>query len=115
MSDIVSKRGVAGEGAPVGNTNGAKRHRMLTDSLKRQLTQNPEKVEAIARQLIDDATSSVPEIRQPARTLLFERVDGKVPQAIVGDDDEPAIKFGRVLRTIVDPSSNDANVNPTDG
>lgn len=87
--------------APLGNTNGAKRHRLLTDALKRQLTQNPEKVEAIAKQLIDDATSAVPEVRLPSRALLFERVDGKVPQAIVGDDDEPAVKFGRVVREIL--------------
>jgi hypothetical protein len=100
-------------GAPLGNTNGAKRHRLLTDALKRQLTQNPDKVEAIAKQLIDDATSSVPEIRQPARTLLFERVDGKVPQAIIGDDDEPALKFSRVIRSIVDPANN-ADAQPTD-
>lgn len=103
-----------GAGAPVGNTNGAKRFRLLTDSLKRQLTQNPEKVEAIAKMLIEDATSAVPEIRHPARTLLFERVDGKVPQAIVGDDDEPSVKFSRVLRTIVDPKV-DANAQSSDG
>lgn len=87
--------------APLGNTNGAKRNRLLTDALKRQLTQQPEKVEAIAKQLIDDATSSVPEVRIPSRAMLFERVDGKVPQAIIGDDDEPAVKFSRVVREII--------------
>lgn len=50
--------------------------------------------------------------------LTFERVDGKMPQAIVGDDDEPAVKFSRVLRTIVDPANQsgaDANAKSSDG
>lgn len=102
-------------GAPLGNTNGAKRNRLLTDALKRQLTQSPEKVESIAKQLIDDAMSTIPEVRLPSRAQLFERVDGKVPQAIIGDDDEPAVKFSRVIRTIVDPTSTDANAQPPNG
>lgn len=101
-------------GAPLGNTNGAKRHRLFGDALKRQLAQNPDKVEKIAIQLIEDAASSIPEIRQEARKLLIERVDGKMPQAIVGDDDEPAVKFSRVIRTLVDPAKPDASAQPTD-
>lgn len=96
---------MAERGAQPGNDNASKRHRLLTSALKRQLTQNPAKVEAIAKQLIEDATHIDADIRHPARTLLFERVDGKVPQAIVGDDDEPAVKFSRVIRHIVDPKN----------
>ena len=32
-----------------------------------------------------------------------DRLDGKVPQAIVGDDDHPGVKLEAVQRTIVDP------------
>ena len=90
-------------GAPLGNTNGRKKNRLLGDALKRQLTQQPEKVEAIAKQLIEDATSVQPDVRAEARKLLFERVDGKMPQAIVGDNDEPPLQIGRVVRHIIDP------------
>ena len=74
-------------GAPVGNTNGAKQKRLLSDCLKRELTQKPEDILAIARKLIESAKEGQPW----AMNLLHERVDGKVPQALVGDDDEPAI------------------------
>jgi hypothetical protein len=61
--------------------------RLLSDTLKRELTQKPEDVLAIVLKLIEDAKNG----EHAAHTLLFERVDGKVPQAIVGDDDEAAI------------------------
>jgi hypothetical protein len=62
-------------GAPVGNRNGAKKNRMLTDALKRELTQNPEEVTAIARKLIESAKAG----ESWAQQLIHERVDGKVP------------------------------------
>jgi hypothetical protein len=74
--------------APVGNQNARKRNRMLTDALKRELTQNPEDVTKIARKLIDSAIAG----DSWAQTLIHERVDGKVPQAIVGDDEEAPIR-----------------------
>jgi ribosomal protein L17 len=36
---------------------------------------------------------------------IFDRVDGKAPQPIVGDDDEPGIKFQALEIRIVDPKS----------
>ncbi len=32
-----------------------------------------------------------------------DRLDGKVPQAIVGDDEHPGVKLETIQRTIVDP------------
>lgn len=85
-------------GGTVGNTNATKRNRLLGDTLKRELTQNPEEVLAIARKLIESAKAGEPW----AMTLIHERVDGKLPQPVVGDDDEPPVSIvGRV--TIVDP------------
>lgn len=75
-------------GAPAGNQNARKRNRMLTDALKRELTQNPEDVTKIARKLIDSAIAG----DSWAQALIHERVDGKVPQAIVGDDEEAPIR-----------------------
>jgi hypothetical protein len=79
-------------GAPLGNTNGSKRNRVLGDALKRELAQKPDDVVKIVRKTIDAAIAGEPW----AQTLVYERVDGKMPQAIVGDDDEPGIKFSRV-------------------
>lgn len=77
-------------GAPVGNQNARKRTRLLAEALKRELTQKPEDVLAIALKLIEDAKAG----DSAARSLIFERVDGKVPQPVVGgDDDESPIQF----------------------
>lgn len=99
-------------GAPLGNTNGAKRSRLIGDALKRQLVQKPEDAEAIATKAIALAKEGV----QWATEFVAERVDGKMPQAIVGDDDEPAVKISRVIRSIVDPQkpAERADPQPTD-
>jgi hypothetical protein len=73
--------------APEGNQNARKRNRMLTDALKRELTQNPEDALRITRKLIECAIQG----ESWAQSLIFERVDGKVAQAIVGDDEQDPI------------------------
>ncbi len=81
-------------GAPLGNTNAAKKKRLLSDQLKRELSQKPEDVVAIVTKLIEDAKSG----DAAARALIFERVDGKVPQPLVGDDEEAPI----MLKGLID-------------
>jgi hypothetical protein len=71
-------------GAPAGNNNAAKVNRLLTSALKRELTQNPDDVTAIARKLIESAKAG----EAWAQSLIHDRVDGKAPQPIVGGDDE---------------------------
>ncbi len=83
-------------GAPLGNTNGAKKNRMLTDALKRELTQNPDEVRKIARKVIDSAIDGQPWAQQ----LIHDRVDGKVPQPLVGDEDEPPMMLKGFLELI---------------
>lgn len=95
-------------GAPLGNTNGAKRNRLIGEALKRQLVQTPEDAEIIARKAIALAKEGV----QWATEFVAERVDGKMPQAIVGDDDEPAVRFSRVVRQIVDPQKQAGSADP---
>lgn len=70
-------------GAPTGNTNGAKQKRMLSDCLKRELTQRPQDVLAIANKLIESAKAG----EAWAMSLIHERVDGKLPQPLTGSDD----------------------------
>jgi hypothetical protein len=80
-------------GAPPGNTNASKKNRLLTDSLKRELTQNPDDVLAITRKLIDAAKAG----EAWAQSLVHDRSDGKVPQPLVGDADEDPIQVeGRI-------------------
>lgn len=75
-------------GAPTGNANAAKQKRLLTDALKRELTQRPNDVLAIANKLIESAMAGEPW----AMSLIHDRVDGKAPQPIVGDDDSPPVR-----------------------
>lgn len=74
--------------APLGNQNAAKKQRLLTDCLKRELTQNPEDVLAITRKLIDAAKAG----EAWAQTLVHDRSDGKVPQPVGGTEDLPPIR-----------------------
>lgn len=83
-------------GAPVGNQNARKRNRMLTDALKRELTQNPEEVAAVARKLIDAAKNG----ESWAQSLIWDRLDGKVPQPLVGDDEEAPITLKGVIELV---------------
>jgi hypothetical protein len=87
-------------GAPEGNQNARKRNRMLTDALKRALTQKPEDVAAIAQKLIDSAKGG----DSWAQNLIFDRVDGKVPQPLVGDDEEAPITLKEILIRSVSPT-----------
>ncbi len=93
-------------GAPVGNTNGAKKNRLLTDALRRELVQNPEDARRVARKTIDAAIEG----EAWAQNLIYERIDGKVPQAIVGDSDEAPVLIQQIRRQIVH-----ANAEPADG
>jgi hypothetical protein len=88
-------------GAPIGNSNGTKKNRMLTDALKRELTQNPNEVLAIARKLIESAKAGEPW----AMTLIHDRVDGKAPQPLVGDDSEDPISIRKIERALVRPNA----------
>lgn len=85
-------------GAPEGNKNGTKKNRLLTDALRRELVQNPEDALAIARKTIECAKNG----EAWAQALAYERLDGKVPQAIVGDDEEAPITIQEILIRAVD-------------
>ncbi len=79
-------------GAPQGNRNAAKKQRLLTDCLKRELTQNPEDILAITRKTIEAAKAGEPWAQQ----LAYDRSDGKVPLPIVGDDEEAPIQVAKI-------------------
>ncbi len=87
-------------GAPPGNTNASKKNRTLTDSLRRELAQNPNDVLAITRKLIESAKTG----EAWAQSLIHDRSDGKVPQPIVGDSDEDPLQVEARI-TLVKPGS----------
>ena len=88
-------------GAPAGNQNARKRNRMLTSALVRELTQTPEDAVAIVKRLIQGAKDG----ESWAQALVWERTDGKVPQALVGDDSEDPISVREILIRAVDAAS----------
>lgn len=86
-------------GGQPGNQNARKKHRPITDALKRELAQKPEDILIIAQKLIEDAKTG----DSAARALLFDRVDGKVPQPIVGDNDEDPVNVRTGVIDLVRP------------
>jgi len=94
-------------GAPVGNRNARRQNRLLTDSLRRELTQNPEDVLAITRKLIESAKAG----EAWAQALVHERSDGKMPQALIheGDEEGGPVRFQKVERALVRPNPADTD------
>jgi len=81
-----------------GNPGGRSKEKIwrsaIERAVKRASSQGMEAIDELADALIKEAKSG----DIPALKEIGDRLDGKVPQAIVGDDDHPA-----VLIEIVDP------------
>ena len=90
-----------GRGAPIGNTNGAKQNRIVSDTLRRLAAQNPDKLRTACEGMLDKAATSV-----EAFNAVADRLEGKVPQALTGPDGGP-IQFQRVELVVVDLSDVD--------
>lgn len=89
-----------------GNANsGRKAEKPFRDALRMQLLEAGEDhkaLRAIAAKLIDKALEG----DMQAIKELADRTDGKVPQAIVGDDESDAISLvHRIERVVVRPNS----------
>lgn len=86
-------------GAPIGNKNNAKA-KIFYDALRKQLVQNPDKLEKVADGLIESAMA-----REPwAVKELMDRMDGKAIQfqEITGAEGSPLLTGIEV--TFVKPS-----------
>jgi hypothetical protein len=81
-------------GAPFGNQNASKKNRLLREGLKRELIQNPEYVLEINKILLESARKG----EQWAQQMVRDQTDGKVPQPVVGDDEEPPIQVEGFIR-----------------
>lgn len=74
-------------GAPVGNTNGKKENRLITDALRRAVVQNPDKLKKACEGILDQAADG----NLPAMQFIADRLDGKPGQSVIvgGDIDNP--------------------------
>lgn len=92
---------MAERGAPIGNQNASKKQRFISDALRRKLVQDPERAARIAEKVLQEAEAG----NLVAFKELMDRTEGKVPQAIVGDDDEAPITIKEILIRAVDATS----------
>lgn len=85
-----------------GNPGGRIKDRFVTAALVSQLKEaKGSKLFAICRSLIAKAEEGdVPAIRE-----ILDRVEGKVPQAIAGDPENPITHIHEIVRKIVRPKA----------
>lgn len=79
---------------------------MLKIAINEATEEGGTKLRAVADALVNKAmTGDVPAIKE-----LADRVDGKVPQAVVGDDEhDPVSVVATIKRVIVDAQKNPGN------
>lgn len=73
---------------PTPHANGPKQDKLIRDALKAAIRQSPEKLKKAAEKVLDEAAEGSISHMQ----FMAERIDGKVPQAVVGDKNEDAIQ-----------------------
>jgi len=93
--------------AALGNQN-ARKAKPWTDSIRKAIVQyDTDKAEdkrflfMLAKQMLEDCFSSDVSERKHARDELWNRLDGKYPQPIIGDEDNPLEMVHKVVREIV--------------
>jgi hypothetical protein len=94
-----------------GNPGGRSKTRPFRDALMMEFASAedpvdvpPRSMRAVARALIAKALGEdVGAVRE-----IADRIDGKVPQAIVGDAEHDAVRVTHITRTIVYPKNPDA-------
>jgi len=82
-------------GAQPGNTNATKDKRLITDELRRCVTQSPEKLKAACMKVLNDAVDG----NLAAFSVMADRLDGKPAQShLHGEDsDNPFTMLGKVI------------------
>lgn len=78
----------------------------INRAIKRREADDPRALEKIADRLIEAVLAG----DVPAMKEFGDRVDGKVPQAIVGDNNYDAVRVEFIKRIIVDPKLADGDV-----
>jgi len=65
-------------GAPLGNKNATTEKRLITDALRRVVTQNPEKLKKACEKIMDDAVEG----NIAAFNMMSDRLEGKPAQSV---------------------------------
>jgi len=90
-------------GGQPGNTNATKDKRLITDALRRVVTQSPEKLKKACEKVLDDAVEG----NLASFSVIADRLDGKPAQSVtLGEDSENP--FNKVAREIVHPNNKDS-------
>ena len=98
--------------APAGNQNAVKKNRLVTDTLRKVVTQNPNKIRKACETLLEEAENG----NLHAFKEITDRLDGKPAQAIdatIGNPDgtnlEPSsnIEIARKLAFVLDKALKD--------
>ena len=73
-------------GAPIGNTNNSK-GKLITDALRKAVTQNPDKLRKACLKVLDDAVDG----NLASFSVIADRLDGKPTQPLDhgGQEDNP--------------------------
>ena len=80
---------MAERGAPKGNKNAAKEHRMVTDELRKVATQGVEKLRKACEKILEKAAEG----DIASFNVLADRLDGKAAQSLtIGGDEENPIR-----------------------
>jgi len=93
---------MAERGGQLGNNNATKDKRLITDELRRVVTQSPEKLKKACQKVLDDAVNG----NLASFQVMADRLDGKPAQSVlVGNDpDNPITK---VVNEIIYPKKKD--------
>lgn len=91
-------------GAPKGNNNAVK-SKPWTDAIRKEIIQrdidkpdDAKFLRLLAKQLLEDCLNG----DKAARDELSNRLDGRYPQPIVGDDELPPVQVQAIERRIID-------------
>jgi hypothetical protein len=95
-------------GAPVGNSNASK-SRLFYDALRKNLVQNPHRVQLIVENLI----SAAEENEQWAIRELMDRIDGKPVQANTLENSDGSPLLAGIQVTFINP--NDTSSSNSEG
>ena len=88
-------------GAPIGNKNAEKKNHLFGDALRRIYAQKKRDITKSCYALIDKAESG----DTTALRELADRLDGKVPQAIMGTGEDGDLKLSVTVRYVDGNSS----------
>jgi hypothetical protein len=86
------------------NPSGAKPDKLIRDALKAAIRQDPKKLKKMAEAIIDKACEG----DTAAFKEVADRIDGKVAQAIVNDDENPFVVINRIERVVIDSQNGNA-------